>query len=170
MLRSQPVDGIVGHLLRVSVRIQIAVPADGAAIRALLTQSALPVEGLESAALRLWVARDGDRVLGAVGLERYGAAGLLRSLVVAATDQRRGLGQELVAAVERESRAAGVQLLVLLTQTAEQFFRRLGYDVVDRAYVPDEVRQSAEFRSLCPASAACMTKSLHSTQTGSRND
>lgn len=36
----------------------------------------------------------------------------------------------------------------------------LGYAVIDRAYVSEELRQSAEFRSLCPASAVCMSKAL----------
>jgi amino-acid N-acetyltransferase len=47
-----------------------------------------------------------------------------------------------------------------LTETAEGFFRGLGYHVIDRGYVIEELKQSAEFRSLCPASAVCMTKSL----------
>jgi hypothetical protein len=33
--------------------------------------------------------------------------------------------------------------------------------VIEREYVPEEIKQSAEFQSLCPASAICMTKSLH---------
>jgi amino-acid N-acetyltransferase len=49
---------------------------------------------------------------------------------------------------------------VLLTQTAEAFFERHGYQVADRDHVPDEIKQSAEFQSLCPSSAICMTKSL----------
>jgi amino-acid N-acetyltransferase len=53
-----------------------------------------------------------------------------------------------------------VMQLVLLTQTAQSFFERLGYGVIDRALSPEAVRTSAEFRSLCPASAVCMTKTL----------
>ena len=136
-----------------SVWVQSATAADGEAIRALLAESALPLEDLKTAPVRFWVARDADQIIGAVGLERYGASSLLRSLVVPATHQRRGLGQELVAFLERESRAAGVELLVLLTQTAESYFQRLGYAIVDRAYLPDEIKQSAEFRSLCPPRA-----------------
>jgi amino-acid N-acetyltransferase len=49
---------------------------------------------------------------------------------------------------------------VLLTETAETFFRRLGYEAIDRHYVSEDLKQSAEFRALCPASAVCMTKSL----------
>lgn len=131
-------------------------------MRALLVAAALPTEDFEDAPMRFWVARDGDSVVGAIGLERHGDVGLLRSLVVSPRIQRRGIGKDLVATVERAALAAGVDLIVLLTQTAEAFFRQLGYAVVDRAYVPDEIKHSAEFRSLCPASAVCMTKDMSS--------
>jgi amino-acid N-acetyltransferase len=138
-----------------------AAPSDIPAVRALLSSAGLPVVDLdEPADLRFWVVRRDKQVVGAVGLERCDAAGLLRSLVVAPERRNRGLGLALVAALERDARAAGVELLVLLTQTAELFFARLGYSVVDRTNVPEEVKASAEFRSLCPASAICMTKSL----------
>jgi N-acetylglutamate synthase-like GNAT family acetyltransferase len=136
--------------------------ADLAAVRALLEQSALPTADLMTAPnLRFWVHIDNNQLVGAVGLERYGASGLLRLLVVSPASQRRGLGRELVATLEREAATAGIKMLVLLTQTAEPFFARLGYTVIDRAYVPGEVKESAEFRSFCPASAACMSKALN---------
>jgi len=49
---------------------------------------------------------------------------------------------------------------VLLTETAEAFFRSRGYVPVERANVSPAVKQSAEFRTLCPASARCLSKSL----------
>ena len=72
----------------------------------------------------------------------------------------------LVLVLERDALSAGTEMLVLLTQAAAPFFARLGYSVVDRAYVPEEVNASAEFRSLCPASAICMAKSLVSQSAG----
>jgi amino-acid N-acetyltransferase len=61
----------------------------------------------------------------------------------------------------KDSRQAGIRRLVLLTETAASFFERLGYAVIDRQSVGAAVKESAEFRSLCPASAVCMTKSLN---------
>ncbi len=143
--------------------ISPAQTTDGARIRELLAAAGLPVADLETAPLQLWVARDNTRVVGLIGLERYGSAALLRSLCVDTSYQRSGVGRKLVFTLEQASRDAGVSLLVLLTQTAESFFTHLRYSVIDRAYVPDEILQSAEFRSLCPASATCMTKSLYPT-------
>jgi amino-acid N-acetyltransferase len=134
---------------------------DVAAVQQLLVASQLPVDDLDEAReLRFWVAEAHERVIGAIALERYGAVGLLRSLVVAASHQKQGVGGDLVATLEREARYSGVERLVLLTQTAETFFHRIGYCLVDLGDVSDEIKASAEFRSLCPATALCMTKSL----------
>lgn len=127
----------------------------------LLQRAGLPTQDLTSApGLQLWVLESEGRLLGLIGLERYGAGALLRSLAVVSEYQRHGFGHELVSRLEDNARSAGVERLVLLTETADAFFRRLGYEPIDRSYVPEDIRQSAEFRSLCPASAACLTKSL----------
>jgi amino-acid N-acetyltransferase len=137
--------------------------ADFSSVRDLLVAAGLPTEDLNSApGLRFWVAEDQARIVGAVGLESLGTAGLLRSLVVAPTHRQHGLGSSLTAMLEREAHAKGIEVLVLLTETAQAFFKRHGYEVIEREYVPDEIKQSAEFQSLCPASAICMTKSLPS--------
>jgi amino-acid N-acetyltransferase len=138
-----------------------AAAADLVSIRNLLVGAALPVEDIEeSAGIRFWIAKDGSRVVGAIGLQPFGQTGLLRSLVVAPSHRNRGLGSSLVTTLEQEAISHAVQNLVLLTQTAEAFFRERGYEVVERADLPDPIQQSAEFRSLCPASAVCMTKSF----------
>jgi amino-acid N-acetyltransferase len=101
-----------------------------------------------------------------IGLERFSESGLLRSLAVAPGHQHIGLGRQLVAQLEHDAGAEGIEQLVLLTQSAEPFFRRLGYQTIDRRCVPDELRRSEEFRSLCPANAVCMTKSLRPARAG----
>jgi len=130
-------------------------------VSALLKGAGLPTDDLTSAPdLHLWVLESEGDVVGVVGIERFGASALLRSLAIAPSYQRRGLGHLLVAQLEQDVQDKGVEQLILLTETAKSFFRRIGYEVIDRRYVPEDVRQSAEFRSLCPASAVCMTKSV----------
>jgi len=144
----------------VILTIDAAVLPDLAQIRRLLNDAGLPTGDLESAPLRFWVARRGESITGAVALERYGAEGLLRSLVVDAPARGDGVGRALVARLEAEAGLAGVSTLVLLTQTAAAYFAGLGYAPLDRAAVPGNVGRSAQFSSLCPASAACLSKSL----------
>lgn len=141
--------------------IRLGQSADFAAVTSLLKGAGLPTDDLTSAAdLHLWVLEAEGDVVGVVGIERFGARALLRSLAVGHSYQRRGLGHQLVAQLEQDVQEKGVEQVILLTETAESFFRRIGYAAIDRRYVPEEVKQSAEFRSLCPASAVCMTKSI----------
>jgi amino-acid N-acetyltransferase len=137
--------------------------ADLPGVLALLQSANLPTADLTSAqGLKMWVLEAKDALLGVIALERFGSDALLRSFAVAPAYQKRGFGHELVARLEQEAQADGIQHLVLLTETAEPFFRSLGYQVIDRSRVSGELKQSAEFRSLCPASAVCMSKSIHS--------
>ena len=143
--------------------VRASTAADFSKVRDLLASARLPIEDLNVApGLRFWVAEDQDQVVGVVGLEARGPAALLRSLVVAPSHRQYGLGSSLTATLEREARATGIEVLVLLTETAEAFFKRRGYQVIEREQVPAKIKQSAEFQSLCPASAICMTKSLQS--------
>ncbi|UWX04560.1 GNAT family N-acetyltransferase [Pseudoxanthomonas sp. NC8] len=135
---------------------------DQAAIRSLLQDSRLPVDDIDAAAVGFTVATEAAALAGVVGLERFGSAGLLRSLAVRDGQRGRGVGGQLVDAVETQAIAPGLRHLVLLTTTAAQFFSRRGYVAIARDQAPAAVQRSAEFRSLCPASATCMIKSLQS--------
>jgi amino-acid N-acetyltransferase len=127
----------------------------------LLGDAGLPTGDLpQIRALRLWVLEGGGSVLGVIALERFGTHALLRSLAIAPEFRGRGFGRDLVRRLEHDAREDGVERLTLLTETATAFFGRLGYAAIDRGEVPDEVRGSAEFRSLCPVTAVCMAKSL----------
>ncbi|MBS0581067.1 MAG: GNAT family N-acetyltransferase [Proteobacteria bacterium] len=140
--------------------VATASTADSGAIRALLEASRLPTSDLAIASPEFIVVRDAGRVVAAGALERFGSAALLRSVVVAADHRSRGLGELVTRELERAAANSGITELVLLTETAATFFQRQGYRVIERAAAPLAVQQSAEFRSLCPSSATCMTKSL----------
>lgn len=131
------------------------------ALRQLLESAGLPTADLAAIKdLRLWVLEADGQQLGVIALERFGTHALLRSLAISPEHRNRGLGRSLVGRLELDARAEGITRLTLLTETAEKFFQHLGYEPIDRKDVPEEVRQSAEFCSLCPLSAVCMTKSL----------
>lgn len=137
-----------------------ARPADEAAIRALLREAGLPDEDFAAHLAHFLVVRSGEALLGAVGYERHGADGLLRSLVVAPAARGGGLGGRLVAELTKRARAAGLSRFYLLTTTAEAFFRSRGYTRVERAAVPAAVAATPEFQSLCPASAVCLVREI----------
>lgn len=139
-----------------------AAEADLSEIKLLLEQASLPFEDLKAEAMQDFVVVRDEQgmLLGAGGIERFEQDGLLRSVVVHETARGTGLGQKITHAVEDRARNHGVKALYLLTTTAEDLFPRLGYTRFDRNDVPDTLKQSAEFASLCPASAVCMHKPL----------
>ncbi|HUO18427.1 MAG TPA: arsenic resistance N-acetyltransferase ArsN2 [Steroidobacteraceae bacterium] len=130
------------------------------AIRALLESAGLPTSDLESARPQFVAIREQGKLIAAGALQRFGAAALLRSVAVSADSRGMGCGGLIVAELERLAREAGVERLILLTQTAARFFAQRGYQVMERGSAPVEVQGSEEFRCLCPGSAVCMAKPL----------
>jgi amino-acid N-acetyltransferase len=141
-------------------RVDAASPQDLIAIRALLERSGLPTSDLESARPEFAVIRAEGKVIAAGALQRFGSSALLRSVVVVPDQRGSGLGHLIVSELERTARAAQITELILLTETAAEFFAQQGYRVIERSNAPQEMQGSEEFRSLCPSSAACMAKSL----------
>lgn len=143
-----------------NLTLRVAIEADNPVIRDLLEHNGLPTGDLGTARPQFVIATHGDRIVGIGALERLGDAALLRSVAVEAQWRGFGVGRRIVAELERRARAAGIAELILLTLTARDFFERLGYAAKDRTSVPAAVLNSAEFRSLCPASAICLAKRL----------
>jgi amino-acid N-acetyltransferase len=141
-------------------RVGPAFAEDLIAIRALLERSGLPTSDLQSARPEFAVIRESGQVIAAGALQRFGSSALVRSVIVAPDHRGTGLGQAIVSELERLASAAQISRLVLLTQTAADFFAHRGYRVIERSSAPKDMQGSEEFRSLCPSSATCMAKSL----------
>jgi amino-acid N-acetyltransferase len=139
-----------------SYEITPASPADWADVSALLRRSALPLDGLDSHLDSTIVARDRDGIIGCAALELYGADAVLRSVAVAPERRGDGVGIALTAAAIALARRHRIKSVYLLTETAAGFFPRFGFDATSREAVPASVRQSVEFASACPESAAVM--------------
>jgi amino-acid N-acetyltransferase len=147
--------------VKATARVLPAASTELPEIVSLLAAAGLPVADLAAdGQVEFLVARLGQRVVGVVGLERFGEFGLLRSLAVSKPHQGLGLGLALTQALEEHAASTGMSSLVLLTETASEFFRRHGYQVVPRDQAPLAVLASSEFRSLCPQSALCLIKRL----------
>ena len=140
--------------------IEAMQPEEFSAVRALLRDSGLPEEGLAAHQARIVVARDGAGVQGSAALELYGEAALLRSVAVVPARRGQGWGQRLTQAALDLARRQGVRQVYLLTETAGQFFPRLGFVPTSRSLVPPAVQQSVEFTTLCPDSALVMITDL----------
>lgn len=131
------------------------------AIKALLEANKLPVDDLSEPGVELFCKCERGQPVAAIGLERRGTSGLLRSLVVSDEKRGQGLAQCLVSEVEAEARQNGLYGLFLLTETADEFFSKAGYTRADRDAAPAAIRETKQFSSLCPASATFMCKALN---------
>jgi amino-acid N-acetyltransferase len=110
--------------------IRPSTPADLGLVRDLLAASSLPVADVTPTAAIEFLVADEAAL-------PVGAVGL-----------------------ERHAARHGVERLVLLTTTADAFFAGRGYAITERNTLPDDLLGSAEFRSLCPASARCLARRL----------
>jgi amino-acid N-acetyltransferase len=128
---------------------------------ALLQSQGLPNSDITDEHLEhfFFVGSDGSPA-GLIGLELYGTDALLRSLVVDESARRNGLGASLVEHAEQYAATKRVRSIYLLTTTAETFFKRLGYERIDRSQAPPSIKGTREYASLCPASSAFMMKRL----------
>jgi amino-acid N-acetyltransferase len=137
-----------------------AEAADWPAVHDLLAEAGLPLDGAAEAFTTGVVVSDGDRLVGCAAIEPYDGAALLRSVAVAPDRRGTGVGTDLVRAVEDLARDDGATSLILLTETAESWFRRLGYTSIDRSMVPADVARSVEFVTACSTSAVAMRRTL----------
>lgn len=160
-------DAILARLLGLAatwppagVTLAPATAADLDAVRA-LAAAELPTDGLaDQFPAGHVVARRGDAVIGAAGLEVHGADGVLRSVVVAPGERGGNLGVALTADRVVAARTRGLDALYLLTTTAAPFYARFGFTPFARAEVPPAVAACPEFASICPTTATCLRLAL----------
>jgi N-acetylglutamate synthase-like GNAT family acetyltransferase len=145
-----------------SYLIERAKSSDYPLIAELLRVTNLPLDGIESHLDNFLVIRyrgkstEGEFLVGSVGLEVYGASALLRSLAVHPDLQGHGLGTQLVNEIIKMAGAKGITHLFLLTDTAADFFEKKKFIFVTRDEVPEDMKQSVEFKSLCTSSPSMM--------------
>ncbi len=139
-----------------STMIREAERSELAEVLALLRTCDLPVDGVEENLEGFLVARENETLVGTIGLERYGDAGLLRSLAVAASGRGQGLGGTLVKMLLGYAKERGVSTLYLLTETADRFFPRFGFERMPREDLDPSLKASKELQGACPETAVAM--------------
>ncbi|HKP74802.1 MAG TPA: arsenic resistance N-acetyltransferase ArsN2 [Longimicrobiaceae bacterium] len=143
------------------IGIRTARAEDRDAVVALLERTKLPPDGIDEQFGDAYsVAVADGRIVGAAGVEVYGDAGLLRSVAVDPAWRGHGLGQRLTEERLGWAAARGLGTVYLMTNTAAGWFPRLGFAPVAREEVPDGIRGSLQFASVCPSTAAVMALRL----------
>lgn len=126
----------------------------------LLEIERLPAEDIAAQKGRFWIVREGPVLVAGIGLEQYGDLGLLRSLVTAREFRNRGMAARLLNHLMEQARSFGIRELYLLTETAESWFSKKGFEKINRNGAPEGIKGSAEFSRVCPASAVLMFRKI----------
>ena len=143
------------------MKFVFARPRDETAIKQFLEANDLLHQDIKPADLKHFLmARNSSDLIGLIGLEIQGDCALLRSLAVNRGYRNKGLATLLVEKIENYARSLKICTLYLLTMTAEDFFKKRNFRRTARETAPTGIQNTAEFRGLCPASAAFMTKKL----------
>jgi len=97
---------------------------------------------------------------GIVGLEVYKELALLRSLAVN-SNKSSGIGSMLLEHIYSFSKTNNITTLYLLTTTADKYFLKKGFTIIDKNEAPKIIQNTKEFKSICPDSSICMKKELN---------
>lgn len=133
-------------------------------ILALLSEVELPPDGVAENLDGFLVARNQQsRLVGTIGLERYGNTALLRSAAVAPECQKSGLGSRLTEDLLARAKSQSIEKVVLLTATASEFFaKRFGFCETMRDTYDERLAGSAEWKLPRCSGAVCMSLDLNS--------
>lgn len=140
--------------------IEAIQEADIPALFVILERSRLPTDGLRDHLPTVLVAKEHGSVIGSAALECYGTVALLRSVAVVAAKRGHGLGERLTRAALDLAQAQGITEVYLLTETAQNFFPRFGFQAIPRQAVAQAIHQSVEWQAVCPETAQAMVVKL----------
>lgn len=144
-----------------NLQVVPSTPSDLSAVLMLLEAVNLPTEGVAEHFADFLIARANERVVGCVGLEKYGSHGLLRSLAVAPDWRGQALGRQLTAHLLAYAQANTIQTIALLTTTAADFFtHHFGFRAIDRHHLDEVFAASPEWKLPRCASAVCLMLTL----------
>jgi len=140
--------------------IRHATENDLEGIKTLLESVSLPSADIDEHINNFLVLENTGNLVATIGIEKYGETALLRSLAVKKEFQYDGYGRKLYQRFILLAEEIGVKYIYLLTTTAETYFSRKGFRRISRNEVPEEIKNTTEYSTLCPSDSVCMVKKL----------
>ena len=142
------------------IKINKAEPQAYETVVALLTAAGLPTEDLRKDLHHFWIADASGTAIGVIGMDLYAPYGLLRSMTVLPEYRNKGIASRLVDQVEQLAKKLDLSELYLITNTAESYFSKKGFQLITKADLPPDVASTEEMNGLCPTSAVIMRKAI----------
>jgi amino-acid N-acetyltransferase len=141
--------------------IQQATDTDLEAIKKLLDNNNLPTTDIQQDNIQFFIGLMDDKIMSVIGLEKYKNVALLRSLAVTDLFKKQQVGTRLIQQIFNLCATEHIDKLYLFTTTAEKYFLKFGFLKIERIEAPDILKQTREFKDICPASAVLMFKKLN---------
>lgn len=143
------------------ILIQKAKNSDLEPIAELLVTNELPIADIREKHVQMFIGRFNDEMVATIGIEKYGSQALLRSLAVKHSFRNNKIGGAMVKHVIGLCLKENVENLYSFTTAAEKYFLKFGFKRIERDEVPDTIKNTLEFRELCPESAAVLHKKMN---------
>ncbi|HEY6417924.1 MAG TPA: GNAT family N-acetyltransferase [Candidatus Binataceae bacterium] len=112
---------------------------DLARVKTILADAGLMTDGVDWPAACYLIAFIGDAPIGVAGIEAKVDAAIIRSVWVAPSMRRRGIGAQLLTAARKAAHTRGARHLYLFSTEAGDWFRRFGFEEVPIARVVEEL-------------------------------
>ncbi len=142
------------------ISYRTASAEDLPAIIQLLEVSGLPHSDIVPGKQQFVVAEIDQKIIGCAGYEAYSRNGLFRSLAVGPLYRNMGIARTMTEKIIALAQEQGIKEFFLLTTTADKFFGKLGWEMINRNDVPANIASTTEFASICPSVAICMKYQL----------
>ena len=141
-----------------------AIDADLQIIKELFDINKLPSDDCEDHIKHFLVIEEKGKIIGVGGLEICGTIGLVRSMAVIPELRGKGIAKSLYTLLEYRAHGLGIKTLYLLTESATEYFKNLGFIVQEHSEVPVSVMETRQFKELCPSSATVMFREISDRQ------
>ncbi|NPD87402.1 MAG: GNAT family N-acetyltransferase [Asgard group archaeon] len=120
----------------------------------------LVYEEIEKHLEDFFIIRVENKTVGCAGIEHYDDVGLLRSVGIDEELQGKGLGKKIVTKMIDYALEKGIVNLYLITNSAEDFFKKFDFTIVSRSEVDSRIQQTYEYTTGCEETASVMVKKI----------
>ncbi|NGN39696.1 GNAT family N-acetyltransferase [Mesorhizobium sp. CGMCC 1.15528] len=140
-----------------SVNVEPIAP-DAQDFVAALEAEQLPIDDLSESGRLFFRFTQNGTPAGFGGLEALGEHVLFRSIVVFPQFRGQGIGHLITESLLEHAASLGAKDAYLLTTSAADFFAAIGFKQIRRDEVPLEILSTRQASSLCPSTAAFLTR------------
>lgn len=128
--------------------LRLARPDELEAVRALIVSEGMPAMELEERLAGFWVLDDDGKLVGCAGIELYGEAAVLRSVMVDPSLRGTGEGERMIWRALDYAREGGTKRCYLFTMTADAYFPRFGFERCELDDFEPAAREGWQWRSV----------------------